>query len=137
MRQRNLTMKINSKIRYALRAMIVIANNPGQQGVLQKDIAENQHISNKYLDTIILSLKKNNLIKNFSGKGSGYVLARPADQISLLDIYTAFESICVVDCIKGLEVCELACSCAAKDCWAEVKNDFSKILSKKLLSQML
>src|SRR5690554_4558994 len=84
-------MKITTKTRYGLRAMIEIARETNEQGILQKEIARRQDLSNKYLDQIILGLKLADLIMNVHGKKSGYILARPAEEITLFDIYQAFE----------------------------------------------
>ena len=92
-------MKINTKIRYGLRTMIEIACCKEPTGILQKDIAKNQNISVKYLDYIISALKLKGLIIN-SKDGGGYMLTRPADQITMLDIYTAFEQIVIIECVK-------------------------------------
>ena len=83
-------MKINTKIRYGLRTMIEIAGCLDPEGILQKDIAKNQNISVKYLDYIISALKLKGLIMNVRGRGSGYRLARPIDEITMLYIYSAF-----------------------------------------------
>jgi len=80
-------MKINTKIRYGLRTMIEIALNENQSGVLQKDIAKNQQLSEKYLDQIIASLKVSGLIVNAGGKKSGYILNKPLSEIKIYDIY--------------------------------------------------
>jgi len=61
-------MKISSKVRYGLRTMIEIAASTDSDGILQKDIAKNQNISNKYLDPIISALKLKDLISNSKGK---------------------------------------------------------------------
>jgi Rrf2 family protein len=131
-------MKINTKIRYGLRTMIVIANAPNLDGILQKDIAENQDISLKYLDSIISSLKLKGLIVNVRGKGSGYKLARSADEITVFDIYTAFERIDIVDCIDNPEICiKTSQNCNANAFWCEFKSSFSSILKNKKLSDII
>lgn len=61
-------LKLNTKIRYGLWAMIEIALQEENKGIFQKDIAKNQEISEKYLDHIIASLKASGLIKNVCGK---------------------------------------------------------------------
>ncbi|NLB92194.1 MAG: Rrf2 family transcriptional regulator, partial [Bacteroidales bacterium] len=73
-------MKFNTRTRYGIRAMLEIASHPAEQGVFQKDIAENQEISIKYLDHIIRDLKVAGLLVNAKGKKSGYVLTRPAEK---------------------------------------------------------
>lgn len=131
-------MRINTKIRYGLRTMIVIANAPESEGILQKDIAENQDISLKYLDSIISSLKLKGLIVNVRGKGSGYKLARPANEISVFDIYTAFERIDIVDCIENPEICNKSGhNCKANAFWCNFKIDFVELLENKILADIL
>lgn len=131
-------MKINTKIRYGLRTMIEIACSNQQEGILQKDIAMNQNISIKYLDTIVASLKLKGLIANIRGKGSGYVLARSADDISIHEIYTAFERIEIVDCINNKNFCERAThDCTAHNFWKNFQRDVVKMLSTKSLQEII
>ena len=130
-------MKINTKIRYGLRTIIEIANSADQNGILQKDIAINQNISLKYLDPIISSLKLKGLIANSKGRGSGYRLTRPSNEITMLDIYTAFEPIVIVDCINNKSFCERSSECRANNYWTEFKDDFKAILAKKSLEQIM
>lgn len=130
-------MRINTRIRYGLRTMIEIASSENDSGVLQKNIASNQKISFKYLDSIISALKLKGLINTQKGKGSGYILARPASEITMFDIYTAFETISVVDCLQNNSVCEISGHCMAKCYWNEFKIDFCEILKKKTLEMLI
>jgi Rrf2 family protein len=130
-------MKINTKIRYGLRTMISIAGSNDVNGILQKDIASSQDISLKYLDSIISALKVKGLITNAKGRGGGYKLARSAKEISMWDIYTAFEPIQAVDCIKDENLCPRNCDCKANKYWKEFNVEFQKILFKKSLEQIL
>lgn len=117
--------------------MIEIASSDTSNGVLQKDIAANQNISFKYLDSIISSLKLKGLINTQKGKGSGYILSRPASEITMFDIYTAFETISVVDCLHNSQVCEMSEHCMAQCYWNEFKTDFSSILKNKTLNKLI
>ena len=131
-------MRVNSKIRYGLRTMIEIASSSESNGMLQKDIATNQHISLKYLDPIISSLKLKGLITNSRGKGSGYRLTRAPEDITMLDIYTAFEQIIVIECINNLNFCDRTLhDCKGRNYWHEFKDDFEAILLKKNLAQII
>lgn len=130
-------MKINTKIRYGLRTMIAIACCEAPRGLLQKEIAEKQNLSNKYLDAIIAALKTKGLITTYRGKGSGYKLSRPADQISVYDIYTAFEPITVVECLDNPEFCALECCCSANKYWTEMKLEFAAMLKSKTLRSII
>lgn len=133
----DINMRVNTRIRYGLRTMIEIANNDPACGVLQKEIAVNQNISFKYLDSIISALKLKGLINTQRGKGSGYILAKPAKEISMFDIYTAFENISVVDCLQNNVSCDISDHCMAQCYWNEFRTDFSDILKKKTLDVLI
>lgn len=130
-------MKINTKIRYGLRAVIEIAcsNEPG--GILQKDIAVNQEISLKYLDSIISSLKLKGIISHAKGKGSGFKLTRKPEEITVYDVYTAFEPIVIVECINDESFCDRSKSCVSRDYWIEFKNEYKEMLSRKTIAQII
>lgn len=131
-------MRINTKIRYGLRTLIEIANSPDDNGVLQKDIAKNQNISLKYLDSIISSLKIKGLIINSRGRGSGYRLTRAPKEITMYDIYTAFEQIEVVECINNKGFCERSQhDCKANNYWNEFGKEFTKMLTSKTLDEII
>jgi len=131
-------MRINTKIRYGLRTIIEIANASILEGILQKDIAKNQNLSLKYLDPIISALKLKNLIVNLKGKGSGYILTRPPQEITLYDIYSAFENVEVVDCVSIPKFCD-SCNeiCKSHSFWITFKNDFEAILKNRTLKDVL
>jgi Rrf2 family protein len=116
-------LKFNTKVRYGIRAMVEIALDETDNGVLQKDIAERQKISVKYLDHIIPALKTAGLVVNKGGRKSGYIITRKPAEIRLLEIYNAFEpGVVIVDCISHNYICELSNKCGAKDFWAGLNN---------------
>ncbi len=103
--------------------MIEIARSSQEEGILQKDIATNQGISYKYLDHIIHALKVAGLVCNVRGKKSGYILTRPAEEITAYEIHKAFEAgICVVDCINNGYKCDRRDGCEARGFWGELNN---------------
>ncbi len=112
-------MKFNTKTRYGLRTMLELANNVGNDEVIfQKDIAENQAVSVKYLDQIIAALKKAGLVVNVGGKKSGYKLNKPPEDISVYDIYTAFEDdLAIIDCLLHGGHCPKGSKCSLKGYW--------------------
>jgi len=130
-------MKIHTKVRYGLRAMLEIAGSDNPNGVLQKDIAKNQNISLSYLDHIISALKAKGLVTNVNGKHSGYKLLKKQDEITMKDIYTAFEPITILDCLNNESFCEKTCNCLARDYWDELKQQIEETLTKKTLGQLL
>jgi Rrf2 family protein len=116
-------MKISTRTRYGVRTMIEIAKGAPDRGVFQKDIANNQGLSIKYLDHIIQALKTALLISNTRGKKSGYILTRKPSEITIYDIHRAFEpGICLVDCVTGNYQCNLSEECQARGFWGQLNN---------------
>lgn len=103
--------------------MLEIASEEAGNSVFQKEIAKNQDISIKYLDHIIQALKTAGLIVNIKGKKSGYILTRPAIEITMLDIHNAFEgSVCVIDCMDSNVTCDREKGCTAKGFWGGLNS---------------
>jgi Rrf2 family protein len=104
--------------------MLELALNPRrEEGVYQKDIAVNQNVSVKYLDHIIAALKKAGLIINAGGKKSGYRLGRPAGEITIYDIYRAFDDeLAIIDCLLTGGTCPRKDSCVLRDYWCDLNE---------------
>jgi Rrf2 family protein len=128
-------LKFSTRTRYGIRSMIEIGMDTSGKGVFQKQIAEKQEISVKYLDHIIHALKTSGLISNVKGRKSGYILTRPTDEITMLDIHNAFEpGICVIDCLSPNIECDRYVRCAARGFWGHVNNkiiDYFKSITLK------
>ena len=112
-------MKVTTKGRYALRLMIDIAKQ-GQAGALvtMRQAAEREDLSVKYLEQLGGSLVKAGVLKSVRGVSGGYLLARPAEEITVGDILRATEgSSAPVACVEDEETCPRSEICAARDFW--------------------
>jgi Rrf2 family protein len=117
--------------------MIDIALYMGSGSTLLKDIAMRQGISLKYLDHILSSLRKAGLIKNVRGKGGGYSLTRPAEQITLCEIIEAVEgSLAPVECVDNPDYCKKIGSCSAHDVWIKVRESIEDVLRNTSLQSL-
>ena len=131
-------MKFNTKTRYGVRTMLELALNENrEEGTFQKEIAENQDVSVKYLDHIIADLKAAKLIVNMGGKKSGYRLNRPAEEITIYDIYRAFDDeLAIIDCLSVDGACPRKQTCVLKDFWCElnlsIRSSMESMNLKKL-----
>lgn len=129
---------MNTKIRYGLRAMIEISNNQSSPGILQKEISAAQEIPLKYLDSIITGLRNAGLIVNYAGKRSGYILTRQPDEISVYDVYRAFEpELTLVNCACPGNECSRIDICPAKDYWFELSNTIKNQMESTTLEQIV
>lgn len=130
-------MKLSTKGRYGARAMLDIALNHEEGPVSLKDLAQRQDLSIKYLEQLIQPLKTAGLVKSIRGAGGGYTLARPTDEINLLQIVQALEKISPVDCLENPEICHRANKCVAHDIWKKVKDSTDNILAAITLENMV
>lgn len=131
-------MKISTRTRYGIRAMVEISTAPIGKGVYQKDIAKNQQISLKYLDSIIQSLKSQGLIINVKGKKSGYILTRAPQEVTMLDIHNAFENgIAVIECLLPNVHCQRASTCNARKFWGTLNDIITEYFDKITLSDII
>ena len=131
-------MKLNTKVRYGLRAIIDIAQNQTDEGILQKEIASRQAIPLKYLDSIITGLRNRGLIINVAGKSSGYRLTKPASDITVYDIYLAFEpELTLVHCLCDSIECKMSEDCPAQDYWFELNTTIKKVMQTSTLEEVI
>ncbi len=133
-------MKINTKTRYGIRTMIETAMHQTghNSGILQKEIARKQHISEKYLDQIIASLKASGLIKNAGGKKSGYVLNASPYNISVYDIFQAFNAnLKIVECLEQGSEYNCSETCPVHDYWYELNDIIILNMKNKTLSELV
>jgi len=131
-------MKMNTKVRYGLRAMIEISCREPTSGILQKEISAIQEIPLRYLDSIITGLRNAGLIVNYAGKRSGYVLARHPSDISVYDIYRAFEpELTLVNCACAGNECNRINFCPATDYWSELNNVIKNQMKSSTLDHLV
>ena len=100
---------ISKKTRYALLALVRLAKEYGKEPILISDIAESEHLPQRFLEGILLEMKKNGFLKSKLGKKGGYQLARHPSEIHIVDLYRLFEGpISLLPCasVKYYEACE-------------------------------
>lgn len=130
-------MKISTKGRYSVRFMIDLAMYGDKGPVLMKDISRRQDISEKYLGHFVPALKNAGLISATRGANGGFVLAKPAREITLLQIIEAVEGpVCLVGCVKDPESCRRTNTCASRDFWGEATNALIKVFESYTLQEL-
>lgn len=132
-------MKITTKGRYGLRAMIDLASN-GKNGtpVFLSEIARRQSISEKYLEHIFSALHKSGIVKAQRGRKGGYLLSRTPDQITLNDILSVLEGPCnLVDCVTDSNSCSKSTTCATREIWTILGNKIEEVLKDYTLASLV
>jgi Rrf2 family cysteine metabolism transcriptional repressor len=131
-------MKLSTKGRYAVRAMLDLAFHYGEGPILLKDVAKREHISERYLEQIILSLKAAGLVNSTRGARGGFMLTRPPSQIRLIEVMQVSEgSMAPVECVSDPEVCSRSSLCVTRDIWSEMTEAMSGILESTTLQDLI
>ena len=128
-------MKLSTRVRYGVRAMIELAKQTENTPVPLRVLAKNQQISNKYLEQMVSSLKIAGLIESVRGAEGGYRLARPARDITVWDIYNVLDvSVEPIECLRI--TCNRENICSARELWAEMTKSITTILKSRNLQQL-
>lgn len=130
-------MRLSTKGRYAVTAMMDLAIHYGQGPVTLADISENQDISLSYLEQLFARLKKHNLVEGLRGPGGGYRLSRRPDAISVADVITAIgEGIDATLCAGG-EDCQDGEQCLTHELWSRLGQEIYDFLNGITLASFL
>ncbi len=134
-------MKLTTKGRYGLRAVIDLAVNYENEAVALSQIAERQGISVNYLEQLIAKLKKSGIVDSVRGAQGGYVLAMPPEEISVGDILRALEGdLNPVDCYElnsNEPPCSNADTCVTKYVWKRISDSINAVVNEIKLSDLV
>ena len=111
-------MKVSTRGRYAVRALIYLVNHTDNGPVSLQDISNNENISLTYLGQIFFHLKKLGIVKSVRGPGGGYILKKRPEEITLSDITSAAEEpLIIAECLEHPERCEKSPECKSRVLW--------------------
>lgn len=112
------SMKLSTRARYGLRAMVALAMRADDAPVMMRSIAEHEGLSKRYLDNIFATLRQEGLVLSVRGACGGYRLARPAQDIHVDEVVEALEGdILLVHCAAEFGGCPKHGSCATSEVW--------------------
>lgn len=121
-------MKLSTKGRYGVKAMVDLAIHYGDAPVSIKTISKRQNISEYYLEQLFSPLRKAGLIKSIRGAQGGYVLNKTPDEIRVSDVMYVLEGpIEIAECIDGVE-CNNVDFCATRLLWEKIKNSIDEVM---------
>ena len=133
-------MKLSTKGRYGLRAMIDLARYSEEMPVSISCIAARQGLSEGYLEQVVALLRKAGLVKSIRGASGGYVLTRAAKEISVGDILRALEgSLEPVKCSAFYEGegCTAAGGCVTKYVWQKINDSINRTVDEMSLEELV
>jgi Rrf2 family iron-sulfur cluster assembly transcriptional regulator len=132
-------VRLSTKGRYAVMAMVDLARHGNDRPVCLSDIAERQEISLSYLEQLFAKLRRGGLVKSVRGPGGGYLLTHHRDDTRIADIILAVdEPIHAVRCTPGeVTGCRVDRSrCLTHDLWEELSNQIHLYLSSVSLGDV-
>lgn len=132
-------MKLSTKGRYGLKAMFELALHYGEGPIPLKNIADNQRISEHYLEQLIAVLRKNGLVKSVRGAQGGYMLIEEPKNITVGSIIRVLEGdIAPSDCvIEDSNVCDRESKCVTKLVWLKIRDSINTVIDSITLEDML
>lgn len=131
-------MKLSTRSRYGTRMMLDMAQHCNEEPVQIGDIARRQGISVKYLEQLIIPLKKANYVKSVRGPKGGHMLAKSPEQITVGEIVNLLEGgINLTDCIESPDTCNRSSSCLTRAIWQEATKAMYDKLNSITLSEMI
>jgi Rrf2 family protein len=132
-------MKLSTKARYALRAIVDLALHCDQTPVSRREISERQDISPHYMEQLFAKLRDAGIVEAIRGPGGGYLLTRPPEQITAGQVVRAVEEVVApVPCLREdapLE-CERASTCVTRRLWQELGQKADEFLDSKTIQDL-
>jgi Rrf2 family protein len=131
-------MKLSTRSRYGTRLMLDMARHYNGGPIQLGEIAKRQDVSVKYLEQIIIPLKKARFISSVRGPKGGHILTRPPAEITVGEILAVLEEgTTLVECVACPTVCERADICPTRLLWQEVSEAMYAKLQKVTLADLV
>ena len=131
-------MKLSTRSRYGTRMMLDMAQHYDQGPIQIGDIAKRQDISVKYLEQLIIPLKKANYVKSVRGPKGGHMLAKSPEEVTVGEIVEVLEGeINLARCIESPEICDRSDTCLTRGVWEEATRAMYDKLNSITLSKMI
>ncbi|MFP5507295.1 MAG: Fe-S cluster assembly transcription factor [Gammaproteobacteria bacterium] len=130
-------MRLSTKGRYAVTAMLDLAIHDGKGPITLADISQCQGISLSYLEQLFAKLRRDGLVEGVRGPGGGYRLAKPAAEISIADIIGAVDERVDATLCEGKENCQEGERCLTHDLWTSLSDQIYNYLAGINLAEFL
>lgn len=132
-------MKLSTRGRYGLRAMIDMAMSEEKTPIATHTIAEREGLSERYLEQLMVPLKRAGLVKSVRGSQGGYILARNPQDITAGDVIRVLEGpIAPVECVseRDPESCSRSDFCVTRSLWTKVRDSIAQVLDSYTLADL-
>ena len=134
---------LTQKARYAFHALFVLAQHDGEEPLMIADIAEEARVPRKFLEQILLGLKKRGIVRSVRGRQGGYLLGRPADEISFADVIREIDGpLALAPCVSvtayhRCEDCVDETTCALRKVLLAARDATADVLESRTLASAI
>lgn len=134
---------LSKKTKYAINALVYLAKCKTDQPTLISEIAQHENIPQKFLEAILLDLKRSGILASKKGKGGGYYLLKSPSEINLATVMRQFDGpIALLPCVsytyyERCEECKDEQHCGIRDVFLEVRNETVELLKKATLEEII
>ncbi len=131
-------MKISTRFRYGTRIMAELGRvYPGGK-LSVKSLSRLQDVPRKYLEQIMIGLRTAGLVHSSRGSGGGYSLARPPEEITVLEVYEALEGpVSIIDCVRSPQSCSRREECPTRWLWKRMEEAISDVLKGATVADLV
>lgn len=130
-------MRLTTKGRFAVTAMIDLALREGEGPVTLSGISERQQISLSYLEQLFGKLRRHGLVASVRGPGGGYRLARPATELTVADVIAAVDEPLDATQCEGKQNCQEGHGCMTHELWANLNRHMYEYLQSVTLNSLV
>lgn len=134
---------LSKKTKYGLKALAYLGSQQAKSPIQISEIAEHENISQKFLESILLSLRKTGFLGSKKGKGGGYYLLRPPEEISMIDVMRVLEGpIAMVPCVslnfyETCDDCPDEQNCAVNKLMLQVRDSALEVYRNNSLKDII
>jgi len=131
-------MKLSTRTRYGMRAILELAENYGNGALRLKTIAQHQELSVKYLEQLMAILKSAGIVRSIRGPKGGYALAKSPSQIKLSDCFVCLEGpVITTECVEDDSFCTRTEDCVTRQVWTQVQKAVMDVLNSMTLQSLV
>jgi len=131
-------MKLSTRTRYGIRAILELAENYGNGPLQLRVIARKQGISVKYLEQLMAILKSAGIVRSVRGSKGGYILTKSPGQVKVSDCFQCLEgTVITTECVEDESYCERTNDCIARQVWTEVQKAVMEVLESMTLQNLV
>lgn len=122
---------------YALRALLYLAKVTPGKVLTSGEVAESIHLPKEYISKILQQLARYQVVGSKKGKGGGFFLNKPVENIRLIDVVVAVEENFDMDeCVFGISKCNSSCQCPIHESYGKLKDEFRSMLINYHIGQL-